>query len=175
MAKKEFNFFDFFFGSLPVNILIGANVYLFYFFHFSLKGQEYLSPCILYPGNLFNGRIWCLITSGFIHRTIGKWIQENIDMNSTFLDIGCGDLALRKYLPKYAIYNAFDISFSEYSLDLAMRWKSVNIAIASVTSIPLDSNQVSIVTATEVLEHIPSIEKALDEIYRVAKPNAFFW
>jgi ubiquinone/menaquinone biosynthesis C-methylase UbiE len=112
--------------------------------------------------------------SGFIERTLGKWIRENLalEQNTTYLDIGCGDLALRGELPKHVIYNAFDISFSEYALDLAMRLKSVNIAIASATKIPLDSNQVSILTATEVFEHIPAIDKALDEIHRVARFGA---
>ena len=113
-------------------------------------------------------------TSGFVYRTIGRWIQENVNKNSTFLDIGCGDLALRRQLPKHVIYNAFDVSFSEYILDLALKLESVNIAIASATKIPLDANKASILTATEVLEHIPAIDTVLNEIHRVARPDALF-
>ncbi|WXG47421.1 MAG: class I SAM-dependent methyltransferase [Candidatus Atabeyarchaeum deiterrae] len=112
--------------------------------------------------------------SGFIHGIIGGWIRENVNKGTTFLDIGCGDLRLKKQLPRQLTYNAFDISFSEYTLDLALRSKSTNIAIASATKIPLDSNQVDVLTATEVLEHIPQVDKALDEIRRVARPKALF-
>lgn len=115
-----------------------------------------------------------MFVSGFVHRTIGRWIRENADKNTTFLDVGCGDLALRNQLPKQLTYNAFDISFSEYALELASRLRSVNIAIASVTKIPLDSNQVDILAATEVLEHIAEVDKALDEIHRVARSGALF-
>ena len=115
-----------------------------------------------------------LFTSGFIYRTIGKWIRENIDENTVFLDIGCGDLELRNELTTNVFYNAFDVSFSEYTLDLALRLDCVNLAIASATNIPLDSNQVSMLTAIEVLEHIPDINKALNEIRRVALPDALF-
>ena len=115
-----------------------------------------------------------LICSGFIHRIIGKWMRENIDDGDIFLDIGCGNMELRRQLPKHIVYNAFDISFSEYCLGIAINSDSVNIAIASATKIPLDSNQVSFLTATEVLEHIPEIDRALDEIRRIAIPNALF-
>jgi ubiquinone/menaquinone biosynthesis C-methylase UbiE len=118
-----------------------------------------------------------LLGSGFLYRTIGKWLRANISKNTVFLDVGCGDLELRKQLPKNVAYNGFDISFSEYTLDLAVRLKSVNVAIASATDIPLKSNQVSVITATEVLEHLPSADeatKALNEVYRVAQSNAVF-
>jgi len=119
-----------------------------------------------------------VLGSGFLYRTIGKWASEKADEKTVFLDVGCGDLELRKHLPKNTVYNGFDVSFSEYTLDLALRLKSVNIAIASVTNIPLKSNEASVITATEVLENIPGdpeeVNKALNEIYRVAKPNALF-
>jgi SAM-dependent methyltransferase len=116
--------------------------------------------------------------SGFVYRTIGKWIRENINEKAVFLDVGCGDLELRTQLPKNIIYNGFDISFSEYTLDLSVRLKSVNVAVASATNIPLDSNQVSVITATEVLEHIrggtQQVNKVLNEVFRIAIPNALF-
>lgn len=115
-----------------------------------------------------------VFVDGFVYKIIGNWIRDNISEDTTFLDIGCGDLILKRQLPKHVIYNAFDIRFSEYVLDLAVRLDSVNIAIASATKIPLKSNQVSMITSTNVLEHIPEIDRALEEINRIAKPDSLF-
>jgi len=47
--------------------LIFFNIFAFIFF---LNHREYLSPAILYPGALFEGKLLPLITSGFIHQDL---------------------------------------------------------------------------------------------------------
>jgi len=39
-----------------------------------------------------------LFTDGFIESNIGKWIRELVRADTTFLEIGCGDMSLHKYL-----------------------------------------------------------------------------
>lgn len=116
------------------------------------------------------------LQAGFIYRKIGKFMHEVINEDVIFLDIGCGNMELRRKLPRNIVYNAFDIAFSEYRLGtvLAMDSDLINIAIASVTNIPLDSNQVTCLVAIEILEHVLEIDRAIDEIYRIALPNALF-
>ena len=114
-----------------------------------------------------------LLVDGFIESTIGKWMEEFVDEGTTFLEIGCGDMELRRFLPKTVCYNGLDLSFSEFQVRRVLRKDSnVNIVLASATSIPLESNSVSLLVATECFEHIPEIDTAIDEIYRVAKPGA---
>ena len=114
------------------------------------------------------------LVDGFVYEIIGDWIREFISDKTTFLDIGCGDLILKNQLPNNVTYNALDISFSEYTLDRVLGLESVNIVLASATKIPLKSNQVSMISSTNVLEHIPEIDRVLAEIYRIGKPDSLF-
>ena len=114
-----------------------------------------------------------LLVDGFIERGVGRWIKEVVTEDSICLEVGCGDMSLKKYLPKNMWYNGFDFSFSEFQLLRVLKKKTrINLAIASATNIPLESNSVSVIFSKEVFEHIPEIDLAVDEIYRVAKPGA---
>ena len=111
---------------------------------------------------------------GFIEREVGKLIKKYITKNTTFLEIGCGDMSLRRFLPNSIYYNALDLELSDFHISRIAREKNVNIAIASATSIPVESNLVSMIVSTETLEHIPKIKETIDEIHRIAIPNAIF-
>lgn len=114
-----------------------------------------------------------LFTAGFIKATIGKQIRALVASDTIFLEVGCGDMSLRKYLPKNICYNAFDISLSEFHFRRVMRKnENINIALASATNIPIPSDSVNLIASTEVFEHIPNIDQALGEIARVAMPGA---
>ncbi|UCC96026.1 MAG: class I SAM-dependent methyltransferase [Candidatus Omnitrophota bacterium] len=111
-----------------------------------------------------------IFVDGFIEEEAGKLIRKYISKDTVFLEIGCGDLGIRRFLPKDICYNAFDVFISEYALKKASGNKeNMNLALACATRIPLDSESVSLVVATEVLEHIPQIDKAIYEIYRVLR------
>lgn len=114
-----------------------------------------------------------LFVEGFIERGIVGWIKEFMTDNSVFLEVGCGDMSLSRFLPKNIWYNAFDLSLSEFHLRRVLSKESnINVALASATKIPLESSQVSLIVSKEVFEHIPEIDRAIDEIYRVAMPGA---
>ncbi len=57
----------FFAQSTAAFLLIALNTTAYGFTHFTEQGRVYLSELILYPGNLIQGKVWCLITSGFVH------------------------------------------------------------------------------------------------------------
>src|SRR2546425_3043689 len=53
------------------------------------------------------GLIWPLVRvrdnlfiDGFIEWIIGRWIREFSNSSGAFLEIGCGDMSLQKYLPR---------------------------------------------------------------------------
>ena len=114
-----------------------------------------------------------LFCDGFIEHCIGRWIRELSKDNKIYLEIGCGDMSLIRYLPDNICYNAFDLSLSEFHLRRVLSKKrNVNIALASATDIPLEPNSASLLVSTECFEHIPNIENAIKEIHRIAKPHA---
>lgn len=113
-----------------------------------------------------------LLTDGFIIRHVGRWVRHMTNPDTIFLDIGCGDMMLNKYLPRSIVYNAFDVSFSEFHLRRMLNKGNVNLAFASATCIPLNCCSVNLIAATEVLEHIDDVDSAIKEIYRVAKRGA---
>lgn len=114
-----------------------------------------------------------LVGSQYIEREIGKWIRELSDKRTTFLDVGCGSMRLMKYLSPDIYYNGFDISFSEFHLRRNLRkGRLINIAVASATEIPLESDSVNLIASTEVFEHIPEIGRAIQKIHRVATSGA---
>lgn len=113
-----------------------------------------------------------LLIDGFIESIVGGWISEYVTSDTTFLEVGCGDMSLRRFLPASVCYNAFDISLSEFSIRRVLRENpQANIALASATDVPLESGTVSLVVSTECFEHIPEIDRAIAELLRVAAPG----
>ncbi len=55
-----------------------------------------------------------LLVDGFIEREVGKLIKKYLRHNTVFLDIGCGDMSLVRFLPRNLWYNAIDISLSKF-------------------------------------------------------------
>ena len=122
-----------------------------------------------------------LFVDGFITALAAKWIFEtkNTLYNNgkiSLLDVGFGDLRLLKKLRRCReiIYFGIDISLDSYRFEKYFR-NDQNVALASVTKIPVEDNSFDIVVSTEVLEHISQIDKAIKEIYRVLKPGGSFF
>ena len=113
-----------------------------------------------------------IFIDGFIKEQIGKWIKEDVNNKSVFLDIGCGNFGLHKYISSDITYNAIDLSLSEFQLGRILKQKNSNICIASAKQIPIGSNSVSFIASTECFQHIPEFEKAAEEMHRVLKPGA---
>jgi SAM-dependent methyltransferase len=114
-----------------------------------------------------------ILVDGFVKRAVGKYIREFLTEGMTFIEVGCGNMIMSKSLPKSTDFNGFDISLSEFHLQRTLKKTSdINIALASAISIPLESNSVSLIVSVETFEHISGINLAMDEIYRIATPNA---
>jgi SAM-dependent methyltransferase len=114
-----------------------------------------------------------LLVDGFIELEIGKLINRYIVKDSVFLDIGCGDMSLRRFVPSDLWYNALDFELSDFHIIRVLGGKqNVNIVLASATEMPVPSSTVSLIVSTECFYHIPEIEKAIQEIYRIATPDA---
>lgn len=109
------------------------------------------------------------LTDGFLSRHVGRLVRRYATAGSTFLDVGCGDMRLRRHLPQGVTYNGFDLQLSEFHVGRV--GPSVNIAVASATAIPLPDSCVDVAAAAEVLEHVPDVDGALSEIHRILQPG----
>lgn len=114
-----------------------------------------------------------LLVDGFIERDVGRIIREHLTQDATVLEVGCGDMSLRRFLPKDICYNAIDLELADFHVLNAMRSSNpVNLACATAKNLPIADNIVTLLIATETLEHIPDPGKAVDEMFRVAAPGA---
>jgi SAM-dependent methyltransferase len=114
-----------------------------------------------------------LLVDGFVEKEIGRLIRRYFERGSVFLDIGCGDMSLRRYIPRDSWYNAIDIELSDFHLKRVLRKsRHVNVALASATKIPVETGTVSVIVSTETFEHIPEIDRAINEIYRISTHDA---
>lgn len=111
-------------------------------------------------------KLWAdLFVDGFIERNVEKLIRKYARNDSVFLENGCGDMSLMRFLPKGFYYNAMDLRLSEFHLRRVLaKGGNTNILLASATGIPSPSNVATLVVSTETFEHIPKIEQAIKEI-----------
>lgn len=102
----------------------------------------------------------------------------NIKPYSNILDLCCGtgDLAgLAKKIQPLA--NVTGIDFSEKMLEIAKekyQGKQIQFFQGDVTNLPYDDNSIDIITMGFGLRNICNAEKAVQEVYRVLKPNGSF-
>lgn len=110
------------------------------------------------------------LVDGFIEWELGRLIRSYVSPHDTVLEIGCGDMSLRNFLPADMIYNALEIQISEFQIKRVMgREPRVNLVIASATDIPAPTDSVTAVLSSEVFTSIPDIATVLSEIRRVMK------
>lgn len=114
-----------------------------------------------------------LLVDGYIEREIGALIHQYCRPAETYLDIGCGDMSVRRFVPKGFIYNALDIELSEFHARRVLaEGDRVNIIVASATHIPAETASASLILSTETFTFIDDITAALRELHRVAAPQA---
>lgn len=118
---------------------------------------EYGSKCIFIK-NLF----WSRIRNGV------KF--SNIVDSSIILDIGCntGHL-LRTIRENNKQCECWGIDIEPKILTLKI--ENCKFKISDARTIPFPDNYFTIVFALDTLEHVEDVQKAIDEIYRVLKPN----
>ncbi|HEY8665120.1 MAG TPA: class I SAM-dependent methyltransferase [Tepidisphaeraceae bacterium] len=114
------------------------------------------------------------LVNGFAKRQLGRWIKQYVRPETTFLEVGCGPLSLRRFLPQGLWYNGLDVAFSEFQLLRISAVGRINLCLASATNIPVKSDSVDLMACNEVLMHIRQVESVIDEVRRIASPGGKF-
>lgn len=107
-------------------------------------------------------------------RKIVKYISENNIRSEVIVDLasGTGDMAIELLNINPKIIYALDISPG--MLDVLKRKNKderMLIEVAESENMPLDNHSVDIVTIAFGIRNFESMEKSLNEIYRVLRPN----
>jgi ubiquinone/menaquinone biosynthesis C-methylase UbiE len=108
--------------------------------------------------NLFWNRIKYAISFG------------DIDDSKKILDIGCGiGNLLREIRKKNEACELYGVDFNVNVRSLSI--PSCKLKIEDANNLSFEDNYFDIVYALDVLEHIKEVEKAINEIKRILKPN----
>ena len=101
----------------------------------------------------------------------------NLKENQSYLEVGCGNGHVCKYLARKYHLNATGtdvdpemIQFANKSIDDIPHVRFLQM---DATKMPFEDNEFYIVLSFGVMHHISNWEKALEEIGRVLKPNGF--
>jgi SAM-dependent methyltransferase len=103
--------------------------------------------------------------------------ERQVYQSKTILDAGCGTGGMLSWLERYAAgAKIFGIDLIEDALIFCRQRNHRNIAQASATNLPFSNDIFDLVTSFDVLVQIPGEqmdEIAIDEMYRVLKPEGF--
>jgi len=100
-----------------------------------------------------------------LHNFIISSVHRYVRANSTVVDIGCGEQPMRTLIEeKGGQYIGIDIAQnSQNNVDI----------LCSAVSIQLPNSSVDCILCTEVVEHVPEIDKVFSEFARILKPNGY--
>jgi SAM-dependent methyltransferase len=100
----------------------------------------------------------------------------------TLLDIGCAYGLLVNAASKY--FEAYGIDISQFALKKSKKFCKGNISKASATNLPFKDASFDIITVLDTLEHVPNLDRCLQDIVRILKesgilllqlPNPSIW
>jgi len=86
------------------------------------------------------------------------------------LDVGCGVGYFSKLLSEYGA-NVSGIDINPDSVNICKSYVGPNFYVGNASRLDFDDNSFDKILCSEVLEHLKDDKGALDEIYRILKPN----
>ncbi|MDI7258315.1 MAG: class I SAM-dependent methyltransferase [Thermodesulfobacteriota bacterium] len=100
-------------------------------------------------------------------RRLLKFLISSLDIrkNSPVIDVGCG-VGSNLTLLKSMGYKVIGIDSEIYSLSLARKVSGVPLVNGDLLMLPVKSNAISLLIATDILEHLEKDAIGLREIYR---------
>jgi len=107
---------------------------------------------------------------GYSHNRIRHIVNDLIKqiLPKTYLDVGCAEGSYTQYAYECGAYSiGLDVSLRKL-IKSRTRFKGVDCVCSDAQNLPFHDNSFEMVSALEVLEHLPSYEHAFDELFRVS-------
>jgi len=110
---------------------------------------------------------------------LGRWYWDYrdkkviscIEDEYSILDIGCGEgITLEKIIKKFPNKCIKGIDYLKENVEICKR-HGLPVEYGSVYDLKIENNSIDCIVFLEVIEHLEDYKKALQEIYRVLKPN----
>ena len=103
----------------------------------------------------------------------------NLSGRQNFLEVGCGNGAVSKYIARNYGLNVTGIDVDPKQIELAQKntieaIQNIHFLEVDTTHLPFQDNDFDIVLSFFVMHHIPNWLDALEEIKRVLKPGGYF-
>jgi SAM-dependent methyltransferase len=166
--------FKYFLNLIPRPLLIRLSYWVRPLIAFSLKGNRFTDPIdgksfrSFLPYGYENPRENVLSPSTLSlerHRLLWLYLKNETDFFSK-------PLKLLHFAPEQAFYNRFKkLDNLEYTTtDLNSPLADVK---ADICNLPFEDNSFDVILCNHVLEHIPNDTKAMQELYRVMKPDGW--
>jgi len=113
-----------------------------------------------------------------INRAKRLLYSANLEGKRDFLEVGCGNGAISKYINSNYSLNVTGFDLDPEQIELAQRdgydLLNCRFLIGDVTHLPFQDNDFDIVLSFGVMHHIPNWLDALKEVARVLKPEGYF-
>jgi ubiquinone/menaquinone biosynthesis C-methylase UbiE len=107
---------------------------------------------------------------------LDDWLAKRKGKIDWLVDVGCGDGAFIAALPRLAATHVLGIDLSPIRLQrLKKRRPDITTCQADALSLPIADSTVQFIICNQVIEHVPSDEELLRELYRVLKPRGGLW
>lgn len=110
-----------------------------------------------------------------------KWYEKILKKlgvvinNKKLLDVGCGDGTFSGYSQSKGL-ETFGIDFSEVAIEKAKKkFSTVDYSVGDAENLKFESNFFDYVTCHGSLEHVPNMDKAVEEMVRVGKENCKYF
>jgi len=108
------------------------------------------------------------ITCLFIQKILKQLEKNNPKI---ILDVGCGTGYITDIINRSMDANIICCDMNSNRISFAKTQFHLETIIADITHLPFKNSSFDMVLAIEIIEHLPNIESALNEIKRVTKKN----
>ena len=113
----------------------------------------------------------------FYHRCIREYLGSRAEAEAVrLLDVGCGLGRFLGYLAHHEPgWSLAGTDLSAWAVEQnRQRWPELDFRLAGATERPLEEGSQSVVTALDVLEHVPERDDALEAIEAMLAPGGLF-
>lgn len=120
-----------------------------------------------YYNRLAKDTLWGSLREIVLSENICRYISKK---NRNVIDIGCGDGFLLHCLTKRLKCDFWGLDISAVRIKrLKNRLPFIRTVKGDILKLPFENNQFDAVICSEVLEHVPNFEKAINELIRITK------